>query len=172
MSSRSCSYSGDKYHFGLVLIYICLSQRCRRFFGHKPTIRPNAKKLYRVFGNRSNMTWGEFASKVRSHQRGFMGVPNEVTPGQGEFHENPATCICGNSDAKAKKGTRSRKLGEGKILTSKDGEDSDDHNADDDIGQGSDPDYDGQESHRSNETVSDYDELNSDEPELEEMPSD
>ncbi|OIT06495.1 uncharacterized protein A4A49_24063 [Nicotiana attenuata] len=27
----------------------------RRYFGHKPTIRPNAKKLYRVFLNRNNM---------------------------------------------------------------------------------------------------------------------
>ncbi|XP_021644174.2 protein ROOT HAIR SPECIFIC 17-like isoform X2 [Hevea brasiliensis] len=73
----------------------------RRYFGHKPTIKPNAKKLYRLFLNRHNMTWEEFASKVRTHQIGFMGGPNEVKPGRGEFHENPSSCICEDSEAKA-----------------------------------------------------------------------
>ncbi|XP_058090698.1 O-fucosyltransferase 16-like isoform X2 [Magnolia sinica] len=73
----------------------------RRYFGHKRTIRPNAKKLYSLFLNRGNMTWEAFASKVRTNQRGFMGEPNEVRPGRGEFHENPSTCICENSKAKA-----------------------------------------------------------------------
>ncbi|GKV23904.1 hypothetical protein SLEP1_g33581 [Rubroshorea leprosula] len=76
----------------------------RRYFGHKPTIRPNAKKLYQFFLNRSNMTWEEFASKVRASQIGFMGEPNEVKPGRGEFHENPSSCICENSEAKARGG--------------------------------------------------------------------
>ncbi|XWS62576.1 hypothetical protein CRYUN_Cryun06bG0022900 [Craigia yunnanensis] len=66
----------------------------RRYFGHKPTIRPNAKKLYKLFLDRNNMTWEEFASKVRTYQIGFMGEPNEVKPGRGEFHENPDSCIC------------------------------------------------------------------------------
>ncbi|XVF68041.1 hypothetical protein PTKIN_Ptkin10aG0171200 [Pterospermum kingtungense] len=66
----------------------------RRYFGHKPTIRPNAKKLYRLFLDRNNMTWEEFASKVRTYQIGFMGEPKEVKPGRGEFHENPDSCIC------------------------------------------------------------------------------
>ncbi|KAK6118658.1 hypothetical protein DH2020_047571 [Rehmannia glutinosa] len=70
----------------------------RRYFGHKPTIRPNAKKLYRVFHDRHNMTWDEFASLVRKFQIGFMGEPNEVRPGRGEFHEHPLSCICENSD--------------------------------------------------------------------------
>ncbi|KAL5562384.1 hypothetical protein UlMin_032131 [Ulmus minor] len=74
----------------------------RRYFGHKPTIRPNAKKLYKLFFNRNNMTWEEFVSRVRTHQIGFMGEPNEIKPGRGEFHENPAACICDLSDAKAK----------------------------------------------------------------------
>lgn len=74
----------------------------RRYFGHKPTIRPNAKKLYRLFLTRNNMTWEEFASRVRTDQIGFMGEPNEVKPGRGEFHENPASCICEKSKAKAK----------------------------------------------------------------------
>ncbi|KAF5449077.1 hypothetical protein F2P56_029560 [Juglans regia] len=73
----------------------------RRYFGHKPTIRPNAKKLYRLFMTRNNMTWEEFASRVRSNQIGFMGEPNEVKPGRGEFHENPTSCICEKSKEKA-----------------------------------------------------------------------
>lgn len=74
----------------------------RRYFGHKPTIRPNAKKLYKLFINRNNMTWEEFASRVRTSQIGFMGEPNEIKPGRGEFHENPAACICGTSNTKSK----------------------------------------------------------------------
>ncbi|KAF3434841.1 hypothetical protein FNV43_RR21928 [Rhamnella rubrinervis] len=74
----------------------------RRYFGHKPTIRPNAKKLYKLFIYRNNMTWEEFSSSVRTHQIGFMGAPNEVKPGRGEFHENPSSCICEISAAKAK----------------------------------------------------------------------
>ncbi|CAI0469129.1 unnamed protein product, partial [Linum tenue] len=66
----------------------------RRYFGHKPTIRPNAKKLYKLFLGRRNSTWEEFSAKVRSSQIGFMGMPNEVKPGRGEFHENPSSCIC------------------------------------------------------------------------------
>ncbi|KAL7604932.1 hypothetical protein Lser_V15G17074 [Lactuca serriola] len=66
----------------------------RRYFGYKPTIRPNAKKLYRLFLDRGNMTWEEFASRVRTHQIGFMGRPNESKPGKDEFHENPIACIC------------------------------------------------------------------------------
>ncbi|WRX15038.1 GDP-fucose protein O-fucosyltransferase - like 8 [Theobroma cacao] len=66
----------------------------RRYFGHKPTIRPNAKKLYKLFLDRNNMTWEEFASKVRAYQIGFMGEPKEMKPGRGEFHENPDSCIC------------------------------------------------------------------------------
>ncbi|KAK4804103.1 hypothetical protein SAY86_003920 [Trapa natans] len=72
----------------------------RRYFGHKPTIRPNAKKLYKLFMNRTSMTWEEFASRVRTHQIGFMGEPNEVRPGRGEFHENPSACICENQETK------------------------------------------------------------------------
>ncbi|KAJ8450802.1 hypothetical protein Cgig2_032427 [Carnegiea gigantea] len=73
----------------------------RRYYGHKPTIRPNAKKLYRLFLNRNNMTWEEFASGVRTHQVGFMGEPNEVNLGKGSFHENPSSCICESSLVKA-----------------------------------------------------------------------
>lgn len=49
------------------------------------------------------MTWGEFSSKVQTYQVGFMGEPNEVKPGRGEFHENPSACICEESDSKAKR---------------------------------------------------------------------
>ncbi|XP_019150754.1 PREDICTED: uncharacterized protein At1g04910-like [Ipomoea nil] len=73
----------------------------RRYLGHRPTIRPNSKKLYRVFQNRNNMTWEAFASQVRTNQIGFMGEPMEVKAGRGEFHENPSSCICQTSDSKA-----------------------------------------------------------------------
>ncbi|KAK8304147.1 hypothetical protein V6Z12_D04G201300 [Gossypium hirsutum] len=66
----------------------------RRYFGHKPAIRPNAKKLYKLFLGRNNMTWEEFSSRVRTYQIGFMGEPNEMKPGKGEFHENPDSCLC------------------------------------------------------------------------------
>ncbi|KAL3641085.1 O-fucosyltransferase 16 [Castilleja foliolosa] len=74
----------------------------RRYFGHKPTIRPNAKKLYRLFANRDNMTWDEFSTGVRKYQRGFMGDPKEVRPGRGAFHENPSSCICEKPELKTK----------------------------------------------------------------------
>ncbi|KAJ8530321.1 hypothetical protein K7X08_037156 [Anisodus acutangulus] len=70
----------------------------RRYFDHKPTIRPNAKKLYKLFVNRNNMTWEEFTSQVRTSQIGFMGDPMKVKPGRGEFHENPSACICADSE--------------------------------------------------------------------------
>ncbi|KAL7583706.1 O-fucosyltransferase 6 [Lactuca sativa] len=73
----------------------------RRYFGHKVTIRPNAKKLARLFLEREKLTWQEFSSRVRVHQVGFMGEPNE-RPGSGEFHENPKSCICEKPDAKVK----------------------------------------------------------------------
>ncbi|KAH9610856.1 hypothetical protein KSS87_001999 [Heliosperma pusillum] len=66
----------------------------RRYYGHKPTIRPNAKRLSNLFVNRTDLSWEEFALGVRTHQVGFMGEPNEVKPGRGEFHENPVPCIC------------------------------------------------------------------------------
>ncbi|XP_072993586.1 O-fucosyltransferase 6-like isoform X3 [Typha latifolia] len=80
----------------------------RRYFGHKRTIRPNAKRLYSLFLNRTNMSWEAFASNVRAHQRGFMGEPKEVRPGRGEFHENPSTCICENAGVKTGGGSASQ----------------------------------------------------------------
>ncbi|XP_076920033.1 protein ROOT HAIR SPECIFIC 17-like [Bidens hawaiensis] len=71
----------------------------RRYFGYRPTIRPNSKKLYRLFLDRGNMTWEEFASRVRTHQIGFMGRPNESKPGKGQFYEYPITCICEDSNS-------------------------------------------------------------------------
>ncbi|XP_027336327.1 O-fucosyltransferase 29-like [Abrus precatorius] len=66
----------------------------RRYFGHKRTIRPNAKKLSALFMSRHQMDWDTFASKVKACQRGFMGEPDEMRPGRGEFHEFPSTCVC------------------------------------------------------------------------------
>ncbi|XP_048129829.1 O-fucosyltransferase 16-like isoform X6 [Rhodamnia argentea] len=151
----------------------------RRYFGHKPTIRPNAKKLYRLSSAKSNMTWEAFASKVRSYQRGFMGEPMEVRPGRGEFHENPSSCICEDSESKAKRDSSSRKIGKGKDTPTKD-EDVvvDDQNSNEDP-EWSDPDDedngDGlQENSQFNETLLDYDAdvVTSDEPELEDILSD
>ncbi|XP_010531513.1 PREDICTED: uncharacterized protein At1g04910 isoform X2 [Tarenaya hassleriana] len=83
----------------------------RRYFGHKVTIRPNAKKLHKLFTNRDNMTWDEFASKLRSYQQGFMGEPEEIKPGHGEFHENPSSCICRISEAAHMEHTRDKETG-------------------------------------------------------------
>lgn len=99
----------------------------RRYFGHKPTIRPNAKKLYKLFINRHNTTWEEFASKVRTNQIGFMGEPNEIKPGRGEFHENPAACICDASDANAKEGITQTQTQDGRNLDTEDNSTSKDN---------------------------------------------
>ncbi|KAF8700631.1 hypothetical protein HU200_033976 [Digitaria exilis] len=66
----------------------------RRYFGHKRTIRPNAKQLYPLFMKRVNMSWDAFSAQVQIIQKGYMGEPMEISPGRGEFHANPAACIC------------------------------------------------------------------------------
>ncbi|KAL3638954.1 O-fucosyltransferase 16 [Castilleja foliolosa] len=139
----------------------------RRYFGHKPTIRPNAKKLYRLFENRYNMTWDEFAKGVRKSQRGYMGDPKEMRPGRGAFHENPASCICENPEAKTK-------IQPGKIRKDVDVA-VEDQNTTDDL-EWSDPDEeDGPTSQQGdasyNETSLDDTPL-SDDPELDELLSD
>uniref|UniRef100_A0A5B7BJJ3 O-fucosyltransferase family protein n=1 Tax=Davidia involucrata TaxID=16924 RepID=A0A5B7BJJ3_DAVIN len=150
----------------------------RRYFAHKPTIRPNAKKLYRLFLGRENMTWEAFASRVRSFQRGFMGEPKEMRPGRGEFHENPSSCICEDSEAKAKMDSGPRKLVRGNSVTRKDvGEAIDDQNDDDDEPEWFDLDDEENQSGPLgkgpyNGTSLDYDASTSEEPELEELLSD
>lgn len=143
--------------------------------GHKPTIRPNAKKLYRLFLSTANMTWEAFASSVRTYQRGFMGEPKEVRPGRGEFHENPSTCICEISEPKTKGDSVARKSGKGDDITRKDVT-SDDQN---DYDEPEWPDPDEDEDQRGvletglyNTTSLDYDTITNEEPELEEMLSD
>uniref|UniRef100_A0A0V0IP66 O-fucosyltransferase family protein n=1 Tax=Solanum chacoense TaxID=4108 RepID=A0A0V0IP66_SOLCH len=66
----------------------------RRYMGHKRTIRPNAKRLSALFQVRNKMDWDTFSRKVKSCQSGFMGEPEEVRLGRGEFHEYPSSCIC------------------------------------------------------------------------------
>ncbi|XVF52610.1 hypothetical protein PTKIN_Ptkin05aG0031900 [Pterospermum kingtungense] len=66
----------------------------RRYMGHKRTIRPNAKRLSTLLMDRDKMDWETFARKVKAVQRGFMGEPEEMRPGRGEFHEYPYSCIC------------------------------------------------------------------------------
>ncbi|KAL3818222.1 hypothetical protein ACJIZ3_004127 [Penstemon smallii] len=72
----------------------------RRYMGHKRTIKPNAKKLSALFTARDKMQWSTFARKVKSCQRGFMGEPEEMRPGRGEFHEYPSSCICQKKPSK------------------------------------------------------------------------
>lgn len=149
----------------------------RRYFGHKPTIRPNGKKLYRLFLNRENMTWDEFATGIHKHQKGFMGKPKEVRPGRGEFHENPSACICEDSKAKAVGESNLRKFGVGKSTTKGDvsatvdvqsnenePELSDEEEEDDTSGS--------QDNSQFNGTSTDVDASTFEEPELEEMLSD
>ncbi|MBA0737174.1 hypothetical protein Gogos_010648 [Gossypium gossypioides] len=66
----------------------------RRYMGHKRTIRPNAKRFGPLMMERDEMDWDTFARKVKAFQRGFMGEPDEMRPGRGEFHEYPYSCIC------------------------------------------------------------------------------
>ncbi|KAF6171183.1 hypothetical protein GIB67_037703 [Kingdonia uniflora] len=66
----------------------------RRYMGHKRTIRPNARKLNTLFKARDQMDWDVFSKKVKACQREFMGEPEEMRPGRGEFHEFPSSCIC------------------------------------------------------------------------------
>ncbi|KAK1303306.1 Uncharacterized protein QJS10_CPB11g00330 [Acorus calamus] len=70
----------------------------RRYKGHKRTIRPNSKKLSSLFKARNQMDWQTFSKKVKRYQRGFMGEPEEMRPGRGEFHEFPYNCICRKPD--------------------------------------------------------------------------
>lgn len=149
----------------------------RRYFGHKPTIRPNAKKLFRLFLNRNNMTWEVFASSIRTHQRGFMGEPKEIRPGRGQFHENPAACICEDSEA-LKKAELYRKPRKGNTAAKKEVEEVVDVQNDDDDPEWPD-DLDDEEDQNGlldkelfNITSSDYDNVISEEPELEELLSD
>lgn len=70
-----------------------------------------------LFMNRENMTWDEFASAVRKCQKGFMGEPKELSPGKGEFHENPSACICEDFTGKEVVESNLRKFGMGKSST-------------------------------------------------------
>ncbi|KAI3894010.1 hypothetical protein MKX03_034903 [Papaver bracteatum] len=152
----------------------------RRYFGHKRTIRPNGRKLYSLFLNRTQMSWETFSSKVHAYQRGFMGEPNEVRPGRGEFHENPSTCICENSEAKLNKDTSYQSQSRiNQRNESKDTGESNDDQYNDGEPLWPDTDYwDNQneplEKDVTNIINSDYDELqkNEEQPELEELLSD
>ncbi|CAH9094854.1 unnamed protein product [Cuscuta europaea] len=132
----------------------------RRYFGHKPTVRPNSKKLWRLFLSRNNMTWEEFSSKVNRFQKGFMGDPMEVKSGGG-FHEKPSSCICKLSDGKAKLLSSSTPQ-EGSLEESVKEEDQ--TTADDDMGDMSEADE------REEDDIQDS--LMSEESELDEMLSD
>ncbi|CAI9771056.1 unnamed protein product [Fraxinus pennsylvanica] len=70
--------------------------------------------------NRDNLIWGDFASKVRTFQRGFMGEPKEVRRGRGKFHENSSSRLCEDSVAIPKMDVDLLKHGNGYITTKKD----------------------------------------------------
>jgi len=119
-----------------------------------------------------------------------MGEPNEVRPGRGEFHENPAACICENSEAKMGSSTQNQlkvnSKGRKESLSKTVGEptyDPDVDNLDNEDNPDADeepelPDFDDEESalqakSTSNGTELDYELFaRSEEPELEEMFSD
>lgn len=99
----------------------------RRYMGHKRTIRPNAKKLSALFMAKDRMDWDTFARKVKSCQRGFMGEPEEMKPGRGEFHEFPYSCICEKPVTDEEHKDRDHQLDKASVqliakLQSKDGE--------------------------------------------------
>lgn len=103
----------------------------------------------------------------------------EVRPGRGEFHENPSSCICEDSESKAKRDSSSRKIGKGKDTPTKD-EDVvvDDQNMNEDPDWSDPDDEDSEDGLRENSefngTLLDYevDAVTSDEPELEDILSD
>ncbi|KAJ0789104.1 putative GDP-fucose protein O-fucosyltransferase [Helianthus annuus] len=153
----------------------------RRYFGHKPTIRPNAKKLSRLFMDRKNMTWEEFSSQVRVHQIGFMGEPNEGRPGRGEFHENPTSCICEKTNHKSKSVSLPRKIRNGIPEADETGNDEYMDNNRESYNQDENEDEDGDEDedrivsnlqYLLNDTVVDEFSMGSDENELEDLLSD
>ncbi|KAJ0076761.1 hypothetical protein Patl1_35925 [Pistacia atlantica] len=61
-----------------------------------------------VTNNNGNMARILAGRRVRTHQIGFMGEPNQGKPGGGEFHENPTSCICEDSKFKARQLLTSR----------------------------------------------------------------
>lgn len=103
-----------------------------------------------------------------------MGEPKEVRPGRGGFHENPSTCICEDSVAKLDKNHGPKKYVKDNVATKKnvgndevDVDDNDNDDNDDDYDQNDLTDKD-----MFNETMSDYETLNFEDPELEEIISD
>lgn len=98
-----------------------------------------------------------------------MGEPKELRPGRGGFHENPSTCICEDSVAKATQNSGPRKFSNKKVNdeVEVDDNDDDDNDNDDDDDQNDLTDKD-----MFNETMSDYETLNFEDPELEEIISD
>ncbi len=70
MISNYITGEGDQ----LIMSYF----ECRRFNGHRRTIRPNVKKLNNLFPLFDTMPWENFAAQVQEIQKGFMGDPMEV----------------------------------------------------------------------------------------------
>ncbi|KAL0383862.1 UNVERIFIED_CONTAM: O-fucosyltransferase 16 [Sesamum radiatum] len=172
----------SSYSSRMAALDFIVCDKVMRYFGHKPTIRPNSKKLYRLFLERDNMTWEAFASQVRTVQIGFMGEPNEVKPGKGGFHEHPLPCICETSESRA---TRDQTSEEAATIDSKNepdqgteeysGEGNDDGYSEDelDLSEAEYPEYDNGVPERVSTNRKDLGSvLKPDQPELEEIVSD
>lgn len=103
-----------------------------------------------------------------------MGEPKEVRPGRGGFHENPSTCICEDSAVKVYKNSGPRKYGKDNATKKNVANDEPDVDNESEW-----PDMDDDEDLNDlaekgmfNETISDYETLNFEDPELEEIISD
>lgn len=106
-----------------------------------------------------------------------MGEPNEVRPGRGEFHENPSSCICEDAKPHVKSDSGPRKYGKNDITSRRDEPATVDDQNNDYEPEWPDSDeeeeqVDFQDKGPFNATGLDYDAINSEEPELEEMLSD
>lgn len=99
-----------------------------------------------------------------------MGEPKELRPGRGGFHENPSTCICEDTVTRVGKNSGNRKFWKDdptKKNVANDEVDVDDNDDDNDEDQNDLTDQD-----MFNGTMSDYESLNFEDPELEEIISD
>jgi len=104
-----------------------------------------------------------------------MGEPKEVRPGRGGFHENPSTCICEDSTAKVEKNSGPRKHGKDNTTkrdASNDEPDVDKESEWPEMDDDDDDQNDLADKGTFNETISDYDAMNFEDPDLEEIISD
>ncbi|GKD27028.1 hypothetical protein Tco_1233242, partial [Tanacetum coccineum] len=106
-------------------------------------------------------------------KQGRIREPKEVRPGRGKFHENPATCICEDTEAKSRSESLPRKFGKANIDSDEVVTNQDIENEPEASDQDEDDDLIGPQFLQSvNETNVDDDPSISELPELEELLSD